>query len=76
MSPAQMLPNIIFLQYILQIQKKDQIAKMIEEIKYCSDAIKEHFNKELSMTKKMMKIFRTLLNFGPMTMIMLMKMLK
>ena len=28
------------------------ISNMIEEIKYCSDVMKKHFNKELVMTKK------------------------
>ena len=38
------------------------INSMIEGSKYCTDMIKKHFNKELVMTKKMMKILKTLLN--------------
>ena len=35
---------------------------MIEKSNYCSDVMKNYFNKELIMTKKMMEILRTLLN--------------
>ena len=45
------------------------INSMIEESKYCSDVMKKHFNKEL-------KILKTLLNVGPVTMVMLIMMLK
>ena len=37
------------------------MINIIEESKYCSDVMKKHFNKELVMTKKIMKILRTLL---------------
>ena len=43
---------------------------MTEESKYWSDATKEHFNKELVMTKKDDKDLRTLLNFGFMILLM------
>ena len=36
----------------MQIQTKDQSVKMTNKSKYCSDSMKEHFNKELVMTKK------------------------
>ena len=52
------------------------VNSMIEESKYCSDVMKEYFNKEIVMTKKMMKILRTLLNDNDVIMIMLMVMLK
>ena len=39
----------------------DSIISIIEEGKHCSDVIKKHFNKELVMTKKLMKILRNLL---------------
>ena len=48
----------------------------IKESKYCKDAMKKHFNKELVMTKKVMKIWRTLLNVRFLLMIMRMVMLK
>ena len=35
----------------------DFISSMIEESKYCSDAMKKHFNKELVMTKEDSKDF-------------------
>ena len=38
--------------------------------------IKKHFNKKLAMTKKMMKILKTVQNFGFSVMLMLMMMLK
>ena len=49
---------------------------MIEESKCCSEVIKKPFNKELVMTKKDMKISRTLLNVESVTKIMLMVILK
>ena len=52
------------------------ISSMIEESKYCSDVMKKHFNKELLMTRKTMKILRTLLNVGSVIMIILIMMLK
>ena len=51
------------------------VKSMIEESKYCSEVIKKHFNKEIVMTKTI-KILRTLLNVGSVTMIMLTMMLK
>ena len=51
------------------------INNMIEENKYCSEVMRKRFNKELVMTKKTMKILRTLLNAGSLTMIMLIMML-
>ena len=52
------------------------LSSMIKESKCCRDVIKKYFNKELMMTKKMMKILRTLLNVGSVAMIMLMVVLK
>ena len=52
------------------------ISSMIEESKYCSDVMKKHFNKELLMTRKTMKVLRTLLNVGSVIMIILIMMLK
>ena len=49
---------------------------MIEESKYCSDVMKKSFNKKLVMTKKTMKILKTLLNITFAAMIMLIMMLK
>ena len=41
------------------------INSMIEESKYCTDIMKNHFNKELVMTKKnIMKILKILVNVG------------
>ena len=40
------------------------INSMIEESKNCRDAMKENFNKDLAMTKRIMKILRTVLNVG------------
>ena len=38
---------------------------MIEESKYCTDIMKNHFNKELVITKKnIMKILKILVNVG------------
>ena len=38
---------------------------MIEESKYCTDIMKNHFKKELVMTKKsIMKILKILVNVG------------
>ena len=50
------------------------INSMIEESKYCSDAIKKHFNKEFVMFKKDNENFETLINVG--SVIMLIMMLK
>ena len=52
------------------------VNSMIKESNYCSDMIKKHLNKELVITKEDMKILRTLLNVGCVTMIMLIIMLK
>ena len=49
---------------------------MTEDSKYCIDAMKEHFNKELVITKKMMKLLRTLLNVRFVIIFMLMVILK
>ena len=51
------------------------VKSMFEESKYCIEVMKKHFNKEIVMTKTI-KILRTLLNVGSVTMIMLMMMLK
>ena len=51
------------------------ISSMIKESKYCSDVMRKHFNEELVMTKKRMKILRTLLNVGSVIMIILILML-
>ena len=48
----------------------------MEESKYCADIMKNHFNKELLMTEKIMKILKSMLNFGFVMMIMLKAMLK
>ena len=52
------------------------ITSMVQESKYYGDVMKKRFNKELLMTKKMLKILRTLLNVGFVVMLMLMVMLK
>ena len=49
---------------------------MIEESKYCSEVMKKHFSKDLVMTKEGNEYFRTLLNVGSVTMIILIMMLK
>ena len=49
---------------------------MIEESKYCSGVMKKHFNKDLVMTKGGNEDFRTLLNAGFVTIIILIMMLK
>ena len=48
---------------------------MIRESKNCSEVTKRHFNKELVMTKKLMKILRTLLNVGSVIILILVMML-
>ena len=48
---------------------------MLGEKKYCIGVMKKLFLKEPVMTKKMMKILRTLINVGFVIMIMLMLML-
>ena len=52
------------------------INSVTEESKCCSEVIKKKFNKELVMTKESNENLRTLLNFGSVTMIMLIMMLK
>ena len=52
------------------------INSMTEESKYGSDVMKKHFNKEFVRIKKTMKILRTLLNVGSLTMIILIMALK
>ena len=52
------------------------MSSMIEESKYCNDVMKKYFNEELVMTKNIMKISRTLLNVGSVTMIISIMMLK
>ena len=52
------------------------ISSIVKESKYCSDVTKKHFNKELLMIKKIMRILRTLLNVGPVIIIILILMLK
>ena len=52
------------------------INSMTEESKYWSDVMKKHFNKEFVRIKKTMKILRTLLNVGSLTMIILITVLK
>ena len=52
------------------------INSMLEENKYFNDEVVKHFNKEIVMTKDIMKILRTLLNVGFVTMSMMMMMLK
>ena len=49
---------------------------MIKEGIYCSDVMKKHFNKELVFLKKIMKIWKTLLNARSVIALMLMEMLK
>ena len=49
---------------------------MIRENKYCSDAMKEHFNEELVMTEEDNEILRTLLNVGFVITIILIMILK
>ena len=49
---------------------------MIEESKYRSEVMKKHFSKDLVMTKGGNEYFRTLLNVGSVTMIILIMMLK
>ena len=49
---------------------------MIQESEHCNEVMKKHFNKELVMTKRMMKILRTLLNVGSVIIPMLMVVLK
>ena len=44
---------------------------MIKESKYCSDAMKKLFNKNLRWLKKAMKFLRTPLNASPVIIIML-----
>ena len=52
------------------------INSMTEESKYCSEVMKKHFNKELVMTKRTMKILRALLNAGSVIMVLVILMLK
>ena len=52
------------------------IRSLIKESKYCGDAMKKHFNKELAMTKEYIENMRTQLNFGSLIMTILMVMLK
>ena len=52
------------------------INNMIEESEHCSNVMKEHFDKQLVILKKAMKSLRTLLNFGSVTLIMLIIMLE
>ena len=52
------------------------INSMIRESKYCSDAMKEHFNEELVMTEEDNEILRTLLNVGFVITIILIMILK
>ena len=49
---------------------------MIKESKYCSKVIKNVLTKNLCSLKKLMKIFRTLVNVASVIIIMLMMMLK
>ena len=49
---------------------------MIKESIYCNDVMKKHFKKTLGWLKKKMKILKTLLNIGSVTMIMLIMMLR
>ena len=49
---------------------------MIEESKYCTDIRKKDFNRELVMTKMIMKILKTLRSVGFVIMFMLMVILK
>ena len=48
----------------------------MEKIRYCTDIMKQHFNKDLVVTKKTIKILKTLLNVGFVIMFMLKVMLK
>ena len=41
-----------FKSYIGEVAIKNFINIMLEESQYCGDVIKDHFNKELVMTKK------------------------
>ena len=52
------------------------INSMIEESKYCTDIRKKDFNRELVMTKMIMKILKTLRSVGFVIMFMLMVILK
>ena len=52
------------------------ISSTIEESKYCSYVMNKHFNRELVMTKKIMKILLALLNVGCVIMFILIVMLK
>ena len=69
-----------FKSYLGEYAVYDVIDTMIEEIKYCSEEIKKHFNKKLAMTVKTVKstvtILRTLLNVGSVIMIIFIIMLK
>ena len=49
---------------------------MIEESKYCSDAMKKHFSKELVMTKEDNEDFENYTNVGSVIMLILMVILK
>ena len=63
-----------FKSYIGEDSLYNFISCMIEESKYCSNVMEKHFNKKLVMTKKTMKILRTLLNIRSVIMIILMVM--
>ena len=52
------------------------INSMIEESKYWSDVMEKCFNKKFVRPKKTMKILRTLLNGGSLTMVILIMVLK
>ena len=52
------------------------INSMIEESKYCSEVIEKNFDKELKMTKLIMKILTTLLRAGSVVILLLMVILK
>ena len=52
------------------------INSMTEESKYCTDIRKKDFNRELVMTKMIMKILKTLRSVGFVIMFMLMVILK
>ena len=41
-----------FKSYLDEVAIKNFINSMLEESQYCGDVIKNHFNKELVMTKK------------------------
>ena len=47
------------------------ISNIVEESKYCIEVMKKDFSKEIVMTKEDNEDFRTLLNIGSVTMIML-----